>query len=528
MIASSAALLLALVAQDGTSRTLDIELLPSGDPQIAIWLEDDQGNFVDTIMVTRLVGTFGLGNRPGRRDLGGGYLWPYGRRESTLPVWAHRRGVLYDRFVFQDCKEGWLGWHEATSSSEPFYCRPLTETEMTVDAVTCPTTRFNTDKGMPKRLINMNDANCRDIADESDVSFYPPRNDISVSDSTRDWSGVLDMREMNDLDTVSRATPREGELFRIGYALPNSVRNGDYTVWIEVNQEYDSNEHHAYDFFVDMALQDYGIPHLGQPSLIWQIPVTVTGTATTFTTTNYAGYGSPDGQDGNLRPPDNTITTGVDGTGEGRLLKMKDNGDEFRALVRYSPSSSCIAPREVDDLSVSPLDWQSVEVSLTTFSDAQRYEIRYKEGRDSIPDEAAFLRAIPGPDVEPIDEKQFLTLDTLQAERVYTIAIRSYNTCGEPGEITRTVVRTPERLFATVDACFIATAAYGNFHHEDVTTFRSFRDRALLTNGPGRKFVELYYEYSPPAANFVGDHPWLAAATRGVLEPLAWALRHIL
>src|SRR5213075_2629076 len=94
-----AAALSILVAATG-ARLIEIELVPSGHPQIAIWLEDDQGRFVDTIMVTRLVGTYGLGNRPGRGDFGSGYLWPYGRRESALPIWSHHRGVEYDRLVF--------------------------------------------------------------------------------------------------------------------------------------------------------------------------------------------------------------------------------------------------------------------------------------------------------------------------------------------------------------------------------------------------------------------------------------------
>src|ERR1044071_5512937 len=67
----------------------------------------------------------------------------------VLPVWAHKRNKLYDRIVFQDCRENSLGWHESISSTEPYYCRPLTPAENSVDAVTCPTTRFSTDKGIP-------------------------------------------------------------------------------------------------------------------------------------------------------------------------------------------------------------------------------------------------------------------------------------------------------------------------------------------------------------------------------------------
>src|SRR5687767_7410274 len=99
---------LLLAAQVGTDRAFEVEFTPLGNPQIAVWLETADGTFVDTVMVTRLIGTFGLGNRPGRYDFGGGHLWPYGRREHALPVWAHRRGVTYDRIVMQDCRESAL------------------------------------------------------------------------------------------------------------------------------------------------------------------------------------------------------------------------------------------------------------------------------------------------------------------------------------------------------------------------------------------------------------------------------------
>ncbi|MEQ8274008.1 MAG: CFI-box-CTERM domain-containing protein [Deltaproteobacteria bacterium] len=520
-------LLLLLVAQGApdSARALQIDLTPTGDPQIAIWLESADGDFEKTIMVTRLVGTFGLGNRPGRPDFGGSLLFPYGRREMALPVWAHRRGVQYDRMVFQDCKESWLGWHEATSSPEPFYCRPMTHSEMNADAISCPTTRFNTDKGMPFRLVDMSNAYCQELVGMSDTSVYPPRNDITTEESLRDWSGVLTMRDMNDLDAVSRATPASDKPMRLTYALPNSLPAGDYVVWVEVNQEYDTNADHVYDYFVDPALRDYGIPHIGQPSIVWQIPIAVTGTAAAASTLEYAGYGAYDGQDGELRPPDGSITSGVDGTGAGRLLVASSAGEDYRVKVVYLPSSECTAPPTVNDFSVEPLEWKQVEVQFTTNDAAARYEIRYQAGRDSITDDDDFGTAVPGPEIDPTTTKQFLAVDALQADSLYTFAVRSYNLCGEPSPIQTFVVRTPERIYATVDACFIATAAYGSKYTRDVVTFRKFRDEVLLTNGPGRWFVEAYYELSPTLAGWIRDHDAARIVVRTGLAPFAAAIR---
>ena len=68
--------------------------------------------------------------------------------------------------------------------------------------------------------------------------------------------------------------------------------------------------------------------------------------------------------------------------------------------------------------------------------------------------------------------------------------------------------------------CFIATAAYGTALATDINFLRYFRDHYLLTNGPGRSFVELYYRYSPPAAAWLRKQNGLRAAVRISLAPL--------
>lgn len=71
--------------------------------------------------------------------------------------------------------------------------------------------------------------------------------------------------------------------------------------------------------------------------------------------------------------------------------------------------------------------------------------------------------------------------------------------------------------------CFIATAAYGTAMAREVQSLRDLRDRHLLKNPLGRKFVELYYKYSPPVAAYIQDKPKLRALVRAVLKPLVWA-----
>src|SRR4051812_7716319 len=85
-------------------RCIHVDYKPMGRPdltagknpgsQIVAWLEDGSGKFVDTIYITAQTGTYGLGNRPGRVDFNSGPFWPYGRRITTFPVWAHRKTLF--------------------------------------------------------------------------------------------------------------------------------------------------------------------------------------------------------------------------------------------------------------------------------------------------------------------------------------------------------------------------------------------------------------------------------------------------
>jgi len=77
------------------------------------------------------------------------------------------------------------------------------------------------------------------------------------------------------------------------------------------------------------------------------------------------------------------------------------------------------------------------------------------------------------------------------------------------------------------EPCFIATAAYGTPCAKDIQYLRKFRDQHLLKNNIGKKFVGLYYKYSPPLAEFISDKPKFRAVVRFLLKPLVWVSEKI-
>jgi alpha-tubulin suppressor-like RCC1 family protein len=74
--------------------------------------------------------------------------------------------------------------------------------------------------------------------------------------------------------------------------------------------------------------------------------------------------------------------------------------------------------------------------------------------------------------------------------------------------------------------CFIATAAYGSYLDPHVAVLRAFRDNYLLTNRPGRSFVDFYYRHSPPLARLITRHPALRTMTRWALTPVVYGVMY--
>ena len=77
--------------------------------------------------------------------------------------------------------------------------------------------------------------------------------------------------------------------------------------------------------------------------------------------------------------------------------------------------------------------------------------------------------------------------------------------------------------------CFIVTAAHGSLLAPHVQILREFRDRFLLGSDIGKAFVNFYYKYSPPIADFIAKHGIFRAAVWLCLFPLmgmSWLALH--
>jgi hypothetical protein len=542
-------------------------------PQIAVWLETADHTLVDTFMVTSLTATRGIGNRPGVWNFRSGPKFPYGKRWMSLPIWAYARGKLFDSAFMQDDRETWMGFHEAHSSKETYFCRPVSPSEINlgVDVVTCPSQNFNSAKG---KL-------------EPTKSYYPPRNDLTMfTNSDCDNVGgtlatchvsAATYSALNDLDAIAAATPPYGAPYTRTWHIPQALPAGDYAVVVEVNKEYDTNgnPNHTHAAFQDPNLPSYGVDgNFGQPSVIYRVPVHIgDSTPTAAVTSQIVGYSKWAGDaplDGTILPRDVTISTNVPGSGEMRLLAFDGPGGNGRVHVSLQrcpvntcddggcpdasppadgsasetggdasvdaaapdgPSSSGICsplpppPSAVSSLTVVATDATSASIEFLNANAGGRmvdgYDIRYRVG--SIADDAEFDSADPAPYVMPgaPDAPAMLKVDNLKPATKYVIGVRSLDACSQRSEVALAPFETTVQKFTQLSGCFVATAAYGSALEPEVAALRHARDRLRASSAIFATAADLYYRSGPAAAALVERSDLAKGVARRVIAPFA-------
>jgi hypothetical protein len=554
-------------------------------PQIAVWIETADHSLVDTLMVTSLTATRGIGNRPGIPNFRSGPKFPYGKRWMALPLWAYERGELYETVFFQDDdppqspRENWMGFHEAVSSKEIYFCRPVAPSEinLAVDVVTCPSQNFNSAKG---KL-------------ESSKSYYPPRNDLTTFENTdcdssseniaTCLSSAESYASINDLDAVAAATPPYGQPYTRTWHIPPTLPDGDYVIAVEVNKEFDTNASFNVGAFQDPELPSYGVDgNFGQPSVLYRVPIHLGGSSpTAAVASQIVGYSkfsaaiaaeySP--LDGTWLPRDSTISTTVPGSGELRLLAYDGPGGNGRVHVSLSrcpvvcgdggcadgasvdgPSFETMPPADggaSDAATDATVDGQppgfcsplppppsavqslivvSTDATSASFSflnaaasgmPVDSYDIRYRVGT-SLSD-AEFDAAVPAPLVTPgaPNAPATLEVDNLKPATTYVLGIRSLDACGQGSSLAVVSFATPVQKFTQLSGCFVATAAFGSALEPEVTSLRRARDRLRAGSPLFATATDLYYRSGPAAAAVVRRSDLARGLARRVIGPFA-------
>ena len=531
-------------AEPGMCRVVNVEFTPGGiaaspqnpeiDLQIVAWLEKPTGEYIETIYITQQTGRYGIGNRPGRFDFNSGPNWPYGRRVTVFPVWAHRHGQVFPQVNFQNTDDNNLSHPANDSSREVHFCRPLQQTEAQWDAASCASAVY-TDKG--------------EFGGGS--TGYPPRSDL-IPMAGMDSASVGMYKTMNQFDAVSQASPRLGAPAEISWPIAADLPTGDYVLFMEVALEQDFNATYSAVRYPspkpsEIPWADYGVPYRGQPSVIYKVPFTISDTETFATTDAYIGYGDPgpdlgtDGRmpqfyvpDGRIHPPDATITTGVPNTGASRLLLVSRDGEMFRIRVDARPERDFVAPGMPGSMAAEGALGNDVTLSFVAPGDddfagrVKGYEVRYRVGTAPITDaefasanEAKFTGSVVG-----AGQTQTITVHDLLPETEYSFAVRAFDDCHNTSAIASATFTTAPRKVGQVDACFIATAAYGSVMANDVEMLRGFRDRMLRRSALGELAVETYYTFGPTVAGVVGESDLLRSTAREFLAPIvSWAGR---
>jgi hypothetical protein len=358
-------------AQADGARRVEVHFTPTARAQIALWIESADGSRFRTIRLTESVAYRGIGNRPGALQMNSGYLWPYGRREGVLPVWAHRRlaageapfpRVIFNGRVSEGNASNAGSPGEPRNTEDPHFClsfdRALSGRD-NLDATTCPSI-FRSNKGRYVRPADVANGYAEPFerGDGSGTmrpleltSPYPPRRDVAgcpgegCGDHADVASFAADARAaMPAIDAVTMATPAGDRPQEILFDVPAEWPDGDYVVYLEINVEGDWNDVYNAETYPtptspsgtwDYWAREYGYAYRGQPSVVFRVPIAIRTAGDRASTAEPAGYGALQGEDGELRAMDATFThdpAGAPGSGVDRL-RLDAEGRRLTVVV---------------------------------------------------------------------------------------------------------------------------------------------------------------------------------------------------
>jgi hypothetical protein len=156
----------------------------------------------------------------------------------------------------------------------------------------------------------------------------------------------------------------------------------------------------------------------------------------------------------------------------------------------------------------------------------KKYEVRLRVGGQMTPENFDTAQLVPGT-ISPSQAGAIQTFSVpgLLPSTEYSVGIRAIDDCRNVSEVAVVDFITPDRGTGEVDACFVATAAYGSFLAADVDMLRRFRDLMLKQTAFGELAVETYYTFGPALSGLIGESDLLRATARDVLEPVVTRVR---
>jgi len=307
-----------------------------------------------------------------------------------------------------------------------------------------------------------------------------------------------------------------------------------------VNKEYDTNAAHDHPDFVDPNLGAWGTEHnFGQPSVVYQVPLhldVMSGATDAETASQIAGYGDWSGATGVVSPPDATISTGVPGSGEGRLLPISAGGLTGRVIASVTPCATICSPLPPPPTAVSQLglttDGLGSSSATLQFGNASAnggpvwtYDIRYLPGPAMTEDQ--FGSAVAAPSVTPGNPGSIATvkITSLKPDTQYTVGVEATDPCKQVSPLATYTFKTPAMKFTQLSGCFVATAAWGSTMAPDVAAMRRVRDRLRPASTMFAVATDLYYRSGPAAAEVLERSDTARALVRRLLGPIGAASR---
>jgi hypothetical protein len=240
---------------------------------------------------------------------------------------------------------------------------------------------------------------------------------------------------------------------------------------------------------------------------------------------SYAGYGDPNGSDGSIRSPDATISTTTVHSGALRLELTTAGTLMYRVRVQSQVEFDVVPPSAVTDLATVTTGTSPI-VSFTAPGDdggsgqIAGYDIRLSAIVPITAANFSTMQQIPTPaNLVGPGQIQNVQLENLLPDTDYYIGIEGLDNCHNVGPLATLHFHTTQAS-GEVDACFVATAAYGSVMAADVQMLRRFRDAVLRHSVLGELFTESYYTFGPPVAHVVGESELLRETARDAVSPM--------